>query len=107
MAVITMQTKVIKHVDARMVSVSVTGADIMPVWRMYNMHSTGNLLPERAEFRWENGKLVRMTVYGKRIKKDDTVGNADSSTQFVLFGQVLAENPIPDWLSFLVGMHAP
>lgn len=101
------RTKVIKAVDARMISVSLEGAPTMPVWRMFSMHSTGSLLPERAEFRWENGQLVRMAVYGKRIKTNGEVGLADSSTQFVQFGQVLKENPIPDWLALLVEEHTP
>jgi hypothetical protein len=101
-----------KIVDAHMVSLELFNAvvpdDVMPVWRFCNMHSTGSfLLPERVEFRWENGELVRMAVYGKRMKKDGTVGNGDSSTQFVMWGKVLQENPIPDWLASLVAECAP
>lgn len=94
-------------VDSHMVSVSIEGADIMPVWRVYSNVSAGHLLPGRVELRWENGELVRMSVYGKRIKKDGTVGNGDSSTQFVVYGKALPENPIPDWLADLVSEHSP
>lgn len=102
-----MKTEVIKVVDARMVSVDIEGADIMPIWRMFNMHTTGDVLPERAEFRWENGELVRMAVYGKRMRKDGTVGLGDSSTQFVQYGRVLEQNPIPGWLAMLVERYRP
>lgn len=102
-----MNAHMIKCVDARMVSINVDDADNMPIWRMYTMHTTGWLWPERVEIRWENRQLVRLAVYGKRVKKDGDVGNADTSTQFVQWGNVLAENPIPPWLAALVEEYAP
>jgi hypothetical protein len=103
-----MSINLIKRVDSRAVSVEVSGCEHLPIQRPYVMHPTGMLNPARADIRWENGELVKLSVSGRKIRKDGSIGLADSTTHYVWYGSwQQAENTQPFWLQSLVHQFEP
>lgn len=97
--------KLIKQVDSRAVSVEVEGYQPIPIQRPYVMHPTGMLVPARVDMRWENEELVKLTVSGRKLRKDSTVGIAESTTVFVFHGN--QQQKIWPWLTTIVVTYTP
>lgn len=102
----------IKVVDTRIISSSAPAdAGVLPIQKPYSMHTTGALDPGRVEARWErtnNGEwqLVRLTVSGRKLKKDGSPGLNEGTTHFVYYGQEwLAERP--EWVANVVAFWSP
>lgn len=104
-----MTIEIIKQVDIRVVSISLdntdTDDDWLPIWRPYSMHQTGTLLARRADMRWENGELVRLTVTGPRLRINGERGKQDTTTHYVWNTRTI--QAVPVWLQHLVVENAP
>lgn len=100
-----MKSELIKCVDSRAVCVEITDCERLSIQMPYAMHSTGKLVPERVDMRWENGELVKLRVSGGRIKKDGTVGMSSATTHYVWYGRIIQDRP--GWLSELVTLYRP
>lgn len=96
----------IKQVDSRVISVGVGDCEDIPIHKPYVMHPTGMVDPERVDMRWENSELVRLSVSGRRIKKDGTIGLGEATTYFVWNTRVIQETQ-PDWLQHIVRLYDP
>lgn len=98
--------KLIKQVDSRAVSVEVEGYQPIPIQRPYVMHPTGMLVPARVDMRWENGELVKLTVSGRKLRIDGSVGMCESTTVFTYHGRA-QQTDWPGWLTAIVITYTP
>jgi hypothetical protein len=99
-------------VDTRFVSIDVPeGYSELVVHRPYSMHTTGSLLPQRLDIRWEKvnddgWQLIRLSVTGPRVKKDGTVGLVHATTFFKESGRTW-QHDIPEWITTEVNKWHP
>lgn len=101
-------------VDIRVVSTPVLeNYPTLAIWRPYQMHSTGQLVPARIDLRWEKvnddgWQLIRASVSGQRLKKDGEPGKGDATTYYVYDGRQLQdEKASPQWLFDAIHKYHP